>query len=195
MMRFFDWLFGRADATKQWRGLPGASIDVDFSRHSLGGVAIGEPIGGLEPAGPAERCDRGRGENYYRYHSKGFEFAEHEGRAVFYGFTFLDEYGDGFNSFQGRCMWAGRDLNFCASTRESEIIAALGQPYWRDEDDNEIILFYEFPSKSIEWQFELSKDGTLQFLLMTTPPLLAESRVREAFGVTKPWPPMPAVAS
>lgn len=193
-MRLLEWLFGKPDATKHWRPAADLKLEIDFSRHALAGVGIGDPIGGLAPVGPAEKCERGRGENYYRYHSKGFEFAESEGRVVFFGFTFLSDYGDGFDAFRGGSKWADRSLGFSAMTTEAEIVDALGQPYWRDEDEDEITLFYEFPRQSVEWQLELSKEGTLKFLMMTTPPLLSEETAREAFGVTKPWPPLAAPA-
>lgn len=74
-----------------------------------------------------------------------------------------------------------------AQTREREIVGYFGDPYWRDEDEEEILLFYEFGE--LEWQVELTLQGTLKAVNAVAPPLLADEAQRRAYRVTKPWPP------
>ena len=63
----------------------------------------------------------------------------------------------------------------------------VGPPYWRDEDADELILFYEFPN--LEWQIEFSLDGSFNRVNVTCNPLLADETQRKAYRVDKPWPP------
>lgn len=62
----------------------------------------------------------------------------------------------------------------------------FGEPYWRDADNDETILFFEHGE--IEWQVELGADGRLQALVIGEP-ILADREQRAAYRVTRPWPP------
>ena len=70
---------------------------------------------------------------------------------------------------------------------ESTFIDRFGDCYWRDQDDKESILFYEFPNR--EWQVEFDTQSLLKRIIVTSNPLMARKDQREAYGVTRPWPP------
>jgi hypothetical protein len=89
--------------------------------------------------------------------------------------------------FPGRFKLDGRAIDLGLQTTESEIRALLGEPWWRDEDEDEVILFYE--DGRVERQFELTKSGTLTVITLMLSPLMADREQRKAYGVTKPWPP------
>ena len=91
-------------------------------------------------------------------------------------------------AFDGSCVQGERALDFTVRTTEAEILAVWADPYWRDEDeDGEVILFYEHPR--IERQVEIGPSGTLQAIVVTAAPLLADPERRRQYGVTKAWPP------
>ncbi len=70
---------------------------------------------------------------------------------------------------------------------ERGLIAIFGSPYWRDQDEDEVILFYEFGE--YEWQIEMSLKDRLSVFVIA-PPILADPQQRAAYSVTKPWPAM-----
>jgi hypothetical protein len=72
-------------------------------------------------------------------------------------------------------------------TSLGEFTDKFGQPYWKDVDAEETLLFYEF--LPVEWQVEFGADGMLRALTLVTPPMLGEPADRDAYGVTKAWPP------
>ncbi len=41
--------------------------------------------------------------------------------------------------------------------------------HWRDEDESEVLLFYEFPW--IDWQVEFQLDGSFNCILVTSKPM------------------------
>ncbi len=87
--------------------------------------------------------------------------------------------------FSGWFRYRGRRLDLSEETTERELIAFFGSPYWRDQDEDEVIPFYEFGE--CEWQIEMSlKDWLSVFVI--APPILADPQQRAAYGVTKPWP-------
>ncbi len=51
---------------------------------------------------------------------------------------------EGMGRFSGWFRYRGRRLDLCEETTERELIAIFGSPYRRDQDEDEVILFYEF---------------------------------------------------
>jgi hypothetical protein len=154
---------------------------IDLDRHQLSGVGIGDPVERLSFLGPAVV-------------GVGFEFRE---KGVIVSPTSVDQLWE-FSAiltpvgrehvlpFAGSFQFRGNRLALTPSTREADLLRLFGPPYWRDQDDDEVILFYEHGP--VEWQLELSPDGALQAVTIGTP-LMAEPEQRAAFKVTKPWPP------
>ncbi|WP_152004399.1 hypothetical protein [Desulfoluna spongiiphila] len=90
-------------------------------------------------------------------------------------------------TFNGKFFVNGTDLPIGIDSCEKDIIKLFGVPYWRDEDENEVILFYE--DGHIELQFEFPKKATLAFITMMKSPILEDPEHRKSYKVTKPWPP------
>lgn len=70
-----------------------------------------------------------------------------------------------------------------------DVIQRFGEPYWRDEDGGEVILFYEYQDGEVELQFEFSNPTEISVITLARPGVLADAKQRAAYGVTKPWPP------
>ena len=92
--------------------------------------------------------------------------------------------------FPGIVSRNGDPMESISSQRETDIIALLGEPYLRDEDDNEVILFYE--DGKIETQFEFPGKARLRYITILANPVLADPLQRACYGCTKPWPGDPA---
>lgn len=185
-MGIIDRLFYGSDPSRDWVADPLVPLEFDFSLHALCGVRIGNPFLSLTILGPAE--DRkAAGKGLLRYFSRGVEVEVGEGRVRSIRLVWEDEFDEGFRPYPGACRFGAEPVPLSAATREEEIVACFGPPFWRDEDEDEIILFYEF--SHIEWEIEFRPGGTLKSILVLTPPLLAGEEQRKAYGVTKPWPP------
>lgn len=179
------------DRTREWVAEPGLVPALDLDRHTLCGVALGEPFERLRGLGAAEGGTFGA-DGDYAYFSRGLRVELSKGRCETFQLYLVGE--EGFVPFIGRCVHQGRDVSLDGLVTESELTARFGPPYWRDEDeDGERLLFYEHPRAGtegwIEWQLELDDAGRLTCLILTASPTLAGAEQREAYGVTKPWPP------
>jgi hypothetical protein len=89
--------------------------------------------------------------------------------------------------FAGRFRHRDGEVRLNPTTTVEEVLARLGEPYWRNEDEDEVILFYE--DDPVETQFEFPDKKHLGFITILMPPLLADPIQHKAYGVTKPWPP------
>jgi hypothetical protein len=69
----------------------------------------------------------------------------------------------------------------------SAIVDELGEPYWRDHDEDGITWFFEFPSH--ELQIEHSIGGQHSNIVVTKDALMADAEQRQSYGVDKLWPP------
>jgi hypothetical protein len=134
--------------------------------------------------GPAEDPELAEDE-VYCYYSRGLEVSAEDGFISGYRFVWRAE--EGFRPFPGRCFHRGAPITLSPAISEAEIAALAGSPYWRDEDEEEILLFYEFDR--VEWQVELTRDGRLSQWSIITPPSMADEDQRAAYGVTMAWPP------
>lgn len=76
----------------------------------------------------------------------------------------------------------------CAGSDGSCIQSPFGEPYWKDEDDYGITLFYEYGD--IEWQVDFNEKKYLYWFLITTPTLFEDEKNRQAYKLMKPWLPL-----
>jgi hypothetical protein len=169
-----------SNPTRGWHEDEARVLELDLDRQRFCGTAIDEPLERLSHLGPATRW------------SFALEFPRHGihlcgGRtidevSVFFGHP--DEPRQG--KYRGRILYRREELTLSYRDDEARLIALFGQPYWRDKDADETILFYEFGA--VEWQVELGRDGCLKCFSLARP-LLADPAQREAYGGTKPWPP------
>jgi len=99
----------------------------------------------------------------------------------------LDYIHIALGQFAGDILADGRTIEVGANSREADIASLFGPPYWRDDDDDEVILFYE--DGRVELQFEFPEKLTLGFITMSITPIMANAKQREAYGVSRSWPP------
>jgi hypothetical protein len=159
---------------------------ADLDRFELGGVGFGDPYSRLSFLGPSESP-------FLDYHRKGLQVDVVDDRLD--GFTlalganaFLGASSSRpVRPFVGSLRIGGRELRVEELRSEGDLVALWGTPYWRDEDEDEILLFFEFPDGEI--QVELSREGRPRVLVATPDPLMADPEQRRAYGVETPWPP------
>ena len=174
----------RADITRHWVGDTRFPLELNLSQHSISGARIGGSIDALMRLGPTEDVEFAANEVYCWY-SRGLEVTADGGYIT--GLRILWAAEEGFKNFPGTCVLRDNQIPLSAESPESDLLCHFGDPYWRDADESEIVLFYEFGT--IEWQIELTGAGKLKQMTIASPPLMADCQHRKAYGVTKPWPP------
>ncbi len=187
-MGLWNSLFGKPDPSSNWQAIPDWPIVLDMTRHALCDVRLGDPVEWLSKLGPPEDQKAVR-DGCYRYVSKGIEIGAEAGFVT--DFTIIcgpDPCRPGFEPFKGSVVYGGRTLALGADADEANFTQTFGDPYWRDEDEAEIILFYEFRNDT-EWQVEFTIQRSLKTLMIVTPPLMGLEKSRASYHVTKPWPP------
>ncbi|MGI5860665.1 MAG: hypothetical protein ACOX6T_01260 [Myxococcales bacterium] len=187
-MGFFSTLFGRQreSLTASWEADPAVLLEFDAQRHTLNGVRLGDPVERLRGLGPVEDWRALRVGDLV-YASRGLRLGVSEGLLDSFSLIWSSPYEPGFRSFPGHTLLNGREIGLSSSCTEPELRAWFGEPYWRDADEDEVLLFYEWAD--CEWQVELAPDGKLRSLLVVREPMLADAQARDSYGVTRPWPP------
>jgi hypothetical protein len=189
-MGLLSTLFGRDDdLTRRWREEPNNPLLVDLDRFELNGVGVGDDCTALAFLGPRDPGEAGS----LGYASRGLKIDVHEGRVEAYLLALRDGADLGLGDhrptrrFGGRVLLGGREWEPHHVTRESDFTSVWGDPYWRDRDSDETLLFFEFPGHEV--QVELSSEGEPLALFFSADPILADPGQRDAYGVTKSWPP------
>ena len=167
--------------------MTGFESQLDLGNHAICRCRIGDPIEWLNPLGPPEDT-RSLREQRYRYYSRGIEIGEEDGKVADFVVFWIDYLEAGFKPFKGLITYKGKTVSLDSRTTEREFVDLFGDPYWQDQDQDEIILFYEFQG-DIEWQVEFTLEGGLKALSVVWPALMAEAAQRQSFGVSLPWPP------
>lgn len=151
---------------------PLGRLSIDLVKCSCGEMRVGEEIGNpaesLFPGPDVEIVDA----------AQGFEAGSKAGRL---DYLFID-----LTKFPGVFLKNGNTLPLTAGWTEAQVVADFGDYYWRDEDGDEVILFYE--DGRIERQFEFV-EGKLVYITISQEPILAGEAQRKAYRCTKPWPP------
>jgi hypothetical protein len=166
--------------TRTWRA-DSRRLVLDLDSHRLADVGIGDELSRLAFLGPAQRwpCS-------LEYPARGIAIGTCGQRVdellFFFGHPELAQSG----RYTDPILFRGSPLSLSARDDEQTWIARFGHPYWRDEDSDESILFYEFGQA--EWQVEFAAAGGLKCLAIARP-LLADPQQRLAYGVDRPWPP------
>jgi hypothetical protein len=168
--------------TWAWEENAALPLTVDLDEHRLCGIAAGDSVEKLSILGPGKVTPFG-----FAWPRKGVDVTvSDDGSIEEMGFYFGHAAEARNGEFVGSFQYCGRPLRLSKELSESDIHSLFGKPYWRDQDEDEIILFYEFPN--CEWQLELDLDGFLKYLRIGSQ-LLADAEQRVAYAVTKPWPP------
>ena len=180
----------KAEPVVSWRTEPGlvTSFDFDFDHHALCGIKPGDPVALLWKLGPPEDKEA-EAEGNYNYYSKGVQVSVENGLVASFVLFWNDKDQKQFLPFSSLCSYRRQKIELRAGISEPEIANIFGEPYWRDEDADEIILFYEFGE--IEWEIEIDRREGLTAIVVLTPPLLQDEEQRKIFKVAKPWPPPP----
>jgi hypothetical protein len=166
--------------TQSWIAEPFKLLVLCLDDHQLCGVGIGDRVDSLSFLGPAARWS-----GTLDFPDHGLSILQSQGideMTFFFGHPSEPEAG----TFRGTILHRGATVPLSSADDEQTIVRQFGEPYWRDADVDETILFYEFGSH--EWQVEFGPDGRLKCLSIACP-LLADPVQREAYGVSKPWPP------
>lgn len=175
-----DSLFRRGNPTNSWTRSTGLKLSADLTQPTLNGITIGSQIDklsffGRSTSNPKTPLD---------FHDLGLSI-DHENDGSFSGFQliFADSDAESFWEYAGEILVEGSRVEL------GEIEANLCEPYWvdNDEDENETIVFYEYPKHEI--QIEKSSANKIERVIITNRPVLAKAEQREHYGVSKPWPP------
>jgi hypothetical protein len=180
-VRLLRFLLSRVNPTWGWEDDPTLTPLVNLDRHCFSSIATGDPIERLFFLGRGKVTRFG-----LAWPRKGIEVSVNDGRIGEIGIYFGHSAEADFGEFIGTIQFGGAPVHLTRETREAEILSLFGKPYWRDQDDDEIILFYEFPER--EWQVEFDLNGTLKYLSVGAQ-LMADEGQREEYKVTAPWPP------
>lgn len=179
--------FGRAaNPTAGWREDLRTPLLADLDRFELSGVGFGEPVAPLSFLGPADTA-------LLEYARKGLRLDVDDGRlsgvtiALRRGVYLGPSPSGEVLPFAGRLRIGGADRAPAELRGEDDFAVVWGRPFWRDEDEEEVLLFFEFPGREI--QLELSLEGVPRVLVVSPEPLMADSGQREAYGVDRSWPP------
>lgn len=185
-MGIFDRFRRGRGPTEDWRAQHRLLV-VDLDDLELNGVGFGDPVERLSFLGPSES-------QWYDYHRTGLSLDVEEGRfhgvqvalrdGAFLGAASKEE----VVAFPGKVRMGGSDFRSSELTSEDDFVSALGEPYWREEDEDEVVLYYENPREGAEIQVEITDDGP-QVVLFSDEPLMADPEQRALQGVDRPWPP------
>ena len=176
---------------------PSDSTTTTTTSVSVDGITLNADAGVIGRRPALKRIAPGM----YADHSQGIEVGvegTEQGERVCYvllrwddpSLKFHDPKAAGHQPFSGTLLLGKRPVTFSKSSTEADVSAFLGEPYWRDADETETLVFYEL-SANVELQVEFGPGdgGTLRVLMATNDPLLAKAEQRMHFKVTKPWPP------
>jgi len=138
-MRFLRSLFSSTNPTKGWKEDPSVSVVIDLDRHRLSGFGIRDPLVGLSFLGPATAS--GSALSFAR---KGIALGFAHGLITWIAAYIAASSEEGVGRFCGCVQYQGRRIDLSEGTTEGEILRIFWPPYWRDQDAEEVILFYEF---------------------------------------------------
>jgi len=167
--------------TRAWEENSRLTLIVDLDQNRLSDVRAGDPVEKLSFLGPAEVTPSG-----FIWPRKGIDVTACDGGIRELGFYFGHAAEPNKGVFVGGFRYGLVPVRLSKASSELDVLALFGQPYWRDQDEDEILLFFEFPTG--EWQLEFDLDATLKHLRIGFS-MLADAEQRAAYGVTKPWPP------
>lgn len=161
---------------------PPVSPVIDLARLTCDDLQIGAPVS----LGSSYRTylvqDKDEpGVEIYKNDASGLEITTSDG--------LVDSIFISLKSFSGSFTLNGTPLHLSLDTEESKVTELLGDPWWKDVDDDlEVIDFYE-RADGTEIQMEYPAICQLRFITILKNGILADPIQRERYGVTKPWPP------
>ena len=161
---------------------PPVSPVIDLARLTCGDLQIGAPVslGSNYRTYLVDDKDE-PGVQIYKNDASGLEITTCDG--------ITDSIFISLKSFTGSFTMNGAPLDLKLDTEESKVCEILGEPWWKDVDDDlEVIDFYE-RADGTEIQMEYPAMCQLRFITILKKGILADPIQRESYGITKPWPP------
>ena len=190
LKKLVDNLSHKPDPTDEWGPPTNDRPVLNLDRHSLGDIRPGDAIDRVAKFGRPENPQPTKSSDYC-YYSRGFSYSAlsddrevFEILVVFHGAACKPE---GFSDFAGECVSGGQRITLTKEVTLDDFVQRFDLEYWRDCDDDETLLFYEFGK--IEWQVEFGPDRRLRSINMVSPPLLESAEQRKNYKVDKSWPP------
>lgn len=178
----FDFLFRRGNPTNPWRREPGLNLIAELALPALSGVTLGSPCNKLSFLGRSSGLEFGT----LCYYDLGIGIAcAPDGTLKGFTIVLADEFKD-FQPYQGKLLWHASRIR-TADLQLDRLQDVFGEWYWLDQDETELLAFYEYPS--YEMQIELTLSGAVKRIDVTREPLLAQADQRELYQVDQPWPP------
>lgn len=161
---------------------PPVSPVIELTRLTCDDLKIGAPVPVGSPYGAHLVDDKDEpGVQTYRNEASGIEITTSDG--------IVDSIFISLKSFSGSFTSNNTPLALGLDTEESKVTELLGEPWWKDVDDDlEVIDFYE-RADGAEIQMEYPSMCQLRFITMLKNGILADPIQRERYGVSKPWPP------
>lgn len=179
-------LFGPRNPTLSWPASLHHEITFDLDNASINSVKLGQPLDRLSFLGPdVDRKSFRSGELLYLSRGLAIQFDPQSHSIRGFRIIQSDPHDDRFRPFSGVVLLKGQPVNL-ESLSPARILDEYGGFYWRDRDEDESILFYEFVG--LEWQLEFDTESRLRCITVTNDPILGEVEQRIAYGVTEPWP-------
>jgi hypothetical protein len=163
--------------------VPPVTPVIDLENLSCDDLRIGQALPTDSPYRPFF-TDNKDGSRTYRNSDCGLEIGTRKG--------LVDSLFISLDSFTGRFTLDGQPVHLTKNSTESEVSKLLGEPWWKEVDAAaEVVDFYEFADGHFEMQFEYPPLSNLAFITILREGTLADPEQREAYGVSKPWPPIP----
>ena len=151
------------DPTKDWRRLPDLDLTFDLDRAELNGVRLGERLDRLSFLGPAEDRALAR-EGELCYHSLGLCVELEDDMITNYRIIWRDPYEEKYEPFPGSVEYHSNRIALEDLT-EATAIGEFGEPSSRDdEDEEEVVLFYEF--SELKWDIEFDTESRFNCLMV-----------------------------
>ncbi len=161
------------DPSANWVLQPDLPLHFDLETFSLCGVRLGDPADSLSFLGPAEDRALAR-EGRLFYYSIGLEVLVEEGKVALYRIIWRDEAAEGFNPYPGRCVKHEPPVEVETDTSELGIRRAFGGPFFKETDNQGVVVFYE--AGEYGWDVEFNLKGSIKQFTVYSPPLTEEEK-------------------
>ena len=170
----FDLIFRRGNVSNSWVRDLGLALVVDLSAPSINSVGLGSAVYECSFLGRSTS----KVNSPLEFEDLGVTIDNEEDGTVS-GFQIV------FNDLENKfAAFAGTVLVNGIAVLPSSIVSGLGDPYWRDEDESEIVSFFEFATYEI--QVEQTLKGEIGRVIVTNDRLMDDAAQRKAYGVDKP---------
>ncbi len=180
-------LFGRTNPTRDWLPCRQNQLLFDIDRMSINDAVIGQPLAKYSFLGPDEDPRTFRA-GQLSYYSLGIclHWDRNADSINEFEIVLSEVESEPFKTFPGEIRFNGSPIDLKDVTPES-CEDVFGEFYHLDRDDDETVVFYEFPGR--EWQLEFDRSATISRFIVTDQPVMTDPQQRKAYGATGPWPP------